>query len=477
MSSYQIEYHTHNFTRRLIYSDWSLFGIKASFVKVLLNIIIFLFFYLLQSLLYLFTSIVPFLFFFPAIVITSFISGSFAGLLVTALSTIIVIFQFSHHQLTSITSVLLIIFVLQGIGISVLIEIFLRILRRLRRQADLLSLSTEAIVVRDLKTNTLLFWNEGAAKMYGFTKDEVLGKEMHLLLQVKSSQPMTKIEEEFFLNGYWSGELIHTTRSGKQIIVTSEWYLKTNDKDKPAVIVEIINDITKRKALERRKDEFLSIASHELKTPVTSIKAFAQILESRFKKIGDKTSELYLSKMNTQLNRLTNLVNDLLDSTRIQAGKLELNIEPFRVTDLVDEVIENMQITSFKHKIFKKGTSREMVWADRDRTEQVLINLISNAIKYSPRSDKVIVHIVEQQDKIVVGVEDLGIGIPKNKISKIFDRFYRVDSKEGEFTGLGLGLYISAEIIKRQRGHMWVESSEKIGSIFYFSLPIEKENL
>ncbi len=117
-----------------------------------------------------------------------------------------------------------------------------------------------------------------------------------------------------------------------------------------------------------------------------------------------------------------------------------------------------------------------MVWADRDRTEQVLVNLFSNAIKYSPRSDTVLVRVTEESDVVKIDVEDRGIGIPKNKIRQIFDRFYRVDSKEGEFTGLGLGLYISAEIISRENGQMWVESEEKIGSTFYFTLPTKRNN-
>jgi PAS domain S-box-containing protein len=372
----------------------------------------------------------------------------------------------------------LILGVILGVGFftSIVLSYMLRIMRQLRRQADLTNLSREAIIVVNPVNDEILFWNFGAELMYGYTTKESIGTNIHTLLNTKFLTPLEDIKHELEEKGVWEGEFIQTREDGKQIYLSSQWQSMKNEGKKSVSIVQMYADITKQKSLERRKDEFLSIASHELKTPVTSIKAFTQILESRFKKVGDTTSASYLSKMNMQINRLTSLVNDLLDSTRIQAGKLQLNIELFRMLDLVDEVIENIQLSSEKHKIIREGNTREMVWADRNRTEQVLVNLINNAIKYSPRSDKIIVHISEELDFIKVGVEDQGIGIPKDKISKIFDRFYRVESKEGEFTGLGLGLYISSEIIKRQGGQMWVESEEKIGSIFYFTVPVKKIN-
>jgi PAS domain S-box-containing protein len=405
--------------------------------------------------------------------VSTLLSGFKVGIFMTVLSVVSSYYIFPPSIRQSGYYIVLIIFLIQGTLFSFLIEIFLRLLRRLRRQADLLALTTDAVIVRDILENSILYWSSGAEKIYGYTKEEAVGKNVYELLQ-PTPHPHKGIETEIMQNGSWEGELIHLKKNNHKIIVQSRWILKKNDQDKPAVIVEINTDITTKKSLEKRKDEFLSIASHELKTPVTSIKAFTQILEQRFKKLNDKTSQLYLSKMNTQLNRLTNLVNDLLDSTRIDAGKLELNTEFFRIDSLVDEVIENIQLTSAKHEIIKKGSIREMVWADRDRTEQVLINLINNAIKYSPRSDKVFVHLSEERGIVKIGVEDRGIGIPKDKIHKIFSRFYRVESREGEFTGLGLGLFISAEIVRRQNGQMWVESEDKIGSTFYFTLLTQK---
>ncbi|MEO6509017.1 MAG: ATP-binding protein [Patescibacteria group bacterium] len=470
MSSRHVDYHTHNFITKYIYSDWSLYGLKAKYVKTITILLVFGISLLLKQLIVPELNDSPFVFIYIVIIIASFLSG-FKGGFFIILIAITVLELRAYQTQVSILDRNIYIFLIEGICLSYLIEKALRVIKLLGRQADLLTLSSDAIIVRSLDNDQIIYWSAGAEKMYGFKRFEASNKVIFTLLQTQAKTPIEAIKIELLEKGEWEGELRQVKKNNKQIGVLSRWYIKKNDEDRPAVIVEINTDITKQKALERRKDEFLSIASHELKTPVTSIKAFTQILESRFKKIGDVTSQTYLSKMNVQLNRLTNLVNDLLDSTRVEAGKLELNTEFFSISSLIDEVIENIQLTSQKHTIIKKGESRELVWGDKDRTEQVLINLINNAIKYSPRSDKVIVTMYDEEGFVKIGVEDRGIGIAKNKIHKIFDRFYRVDSKEGEFTGLGLGLYISAEIIRRQDGQMWVESEEKVGSTFYFTLP------
>lgn len=231
-------------------------------------------------------------------------------------------------------------------------------------------------------------------------------------------------------------------------------------------------DITHRKFLEQQKDDFLSIASHELKTPVTSIKGNVQLLEERFREDGFTTAANQLAKVDAQIDKLVKLIADLLDVTKIEAGKLEFSIEQFDFDTLVDEVIQAMQLISGGHKLERIGRTGALVRADRNKIEQVIVNLISNATKYSPGSEKVIVGVSVSGESVKLSITDFGIGIPQQHLQKIFNRFYSVKSRSYNTAGLGLGLYISAEIIKAQNGTIWAESNPGEGSVFSFTLPL-----
>lgn len=232
-------------------------------------------------------------------------------------------------------------------------------------------------------------------------------------------------------------------------------------------------DITEQKQLQRQKDNFLGVASHELKTPVTSIKAYAQVLESMFRRDGDTRKADMLSKLNKQVNRLSNLIADLLDVTKIHTGKMQFNEAEFDFNQLVEEVIEDVQRTSDKHQIKKQLNFKGVVFGDTERISQVITNLLTNAIKYSPEASEIIIYTDQKDNSLQLCVQDFGIGIGEDKKDKVFEQFYRVSgTKEHTFPGLGLGLYISSEIVKRLNGKMWVNSVEGKGSTFYFSLPL-----
>jgi PAS domain S-box-containing protein len=231
-------------------------------------------------------------------------------------------------------------------------------------------------------------------------------------------------------------------------------------------------DIDEQKKLDAQKDEFMGIVSHELKTPVTSIKAFTQVLQHRFAQAGDEKSALLLGKMDAQLNKLTSLIGDLLDVTKIEGGKLQFNQDFFSFDGLVDEVIEEIQRTTNKHTIEKHGAVARTIYGDKDRIEQVITNFLTNAIKYSPHADRIIVKSCFEQDHVIFCVQDFGVGIPMERQQQVFERFYRVSGND-TIPGIGLGLYISSEIIKRQGGTIGVESEQGQGSTFYFSLPVQ----
>ncbi len=251
-------------------------------------------------------------------------------------------------------------------------------------------------------------------------------------------------------------------------------------RGKPGLIIGLIIDLTERKRLERQKDDFISIASHELKTPVTSLKAYVQVLAKRLQKKGDTENADHLVKMDQQLNKLTNLIKDLLDVTKIEAGRLPMSYEYFDFNSLITEVVEEMQRTSEKHRLHITGEVKKKVYGDQERLGQVLVNLLSNAIKYSPTADKVSISVESVKHEIKVCVRDYGVGIPKALQKRIFERFFRVSGeREDTFPGLGLGLYVSAEIIKRHGGKIWVESPVEgaagieEGSMFCFTVPFD----
>lgn len=254
-----------------------------------------------------------------------------------------------------------------------------------------------------------------------------------------------------------------------------------NDEGKPIRFIGTMLDITVQKLIDvatldllKRKDEFISIASHELKTPITSLKAALQMIERMIKQNdGMKPAESFVQKGIKQVDKLIELIKDLLEVTKIQAGKLELKKAHFILNDLINECCDDMQIQSNLHQIIIEGDANIPLYADRNRLEQVLINLISNAVKYSPGGEKVIVNVSRSSaDRSAkIAVTDFGIGIPLDKQSQLFDRFFRVDETSQKYSGLGLGLYISSEIVRRHDGYIHIESEAGKGSTFWFTLP------
>jgi PAS domain S-box-containing protein len=235
-------------------------------------------------------------------------------------------------------------------------------------------------------------------------------------------------------------------------------------------------DITDQKHLQQQKDDFIGIASHELKTPVTSIKAYTQVLERMLLKKGDEKEAMMIGKMDAQINRLTNLIGDLLDVTKINSGKLQFNDRAFDFNVLVGEVVEELQRTAEHHLLVEELQETGTVLADRERIGQVITNLITNAIKYSPHSNRVVISTSLTDKEIILNVIDSGIGIAEDKLPKVFEQFYRVSGDmQHTYPGLGLGLYISAEIIKREHGRIWVNSEQGKGSTFSFALPVKKK--
>jgi signal transduction histidine kinase len=258
---------------------------------------------------------------------------------------------------------------------------------------------------------------------------------------------------------------------GKRIVCLNGRKIVQKNHNEPMILLAI-EDITEKKMLEDQKDDFISIASHELKTPVTSMKVYSQLLQKHPLLTSDAKTADMLIKMDVQMNRLTELVSSFMNVYQIGTNKLRLHKTHFEFDTLLSEVVANFQYTVTTHFVEQHDEGSVSVFADRSRMNQVLVNLISNAIKYSPDAEKVVVKQTTDTTGITISVQDFGMGIPKNEQSRIYERFFRAKGKkEGKIPGLGLGLFISSEIVKQHGGKLWVDSAVGKGSTFYFTLP------
>ncbi|KAA8484354.1 signal transduction histidine kinase [Arcticibacter tournemirensis] len=330
--------------------------------------------------------------------------------------------------------------------------------------------------------------NERVLEIWGRTAD-IVGFPLFEVLPEVVGTPIEEILKEVYSTGrrFSAGEYqVDLIRNGhlENLFVNFVYEPLVNSNGLVEGIITVAHEITdlvtaRKQAqnnaeylaeLMKQKDEFLSIASHELKTPVTSVKAYIQLCQRVLN--SQERALVFVNKASDQVNRLEKLISDLLDVSKINAGKMVYNLEPFDFNLLLKESIESVQHTSPKHHIILESSEDAVVSGDRLRIEQVINNFLTNAVKYSPNSDRVIIRSEVRQNNVIVSVQDFGIGIEREHINKLFDRFYRVENTAMKYQGLGLGLYISSEILKRHNGSFWIESEPGKGSIFYFRIPV-----
>ncbi len=338
----------------------------------------------------------------------------------------------------------------------------------------------------------IIEWNPRAEAIFGFTKEEISGKTLaetiipHQYREAhhKGMQHFLKTGEGAVLNKTIEITALH--KSGKEFYINlSISNVMLNDR---WLFIAFLSDISERKKteddlirkeaelmqsrlLEEKKDEFISIASHEFKTPITTIKAYTQIALSACKDCPEDVY-MYLTKMDQSVNKLTFLLNELLDVSKLHLGKLALSKTEINIHEVLPEMLNSIQHITNNHKIILEQNAVAKIIIDVVRIEQVIINLINNAAKYSPGKDKIVVESIVAEGSVVISFTDCGIGIPAGKLDKVFERFYRVDELSAQFSGLGIGLFVSSEIIKQHGGKIWGESTEGEGSTFYLSLPL-----
>jgi len=241
----------------------------------------------------------------------------------------------------------------------------------------------------------------------------------------------------------------------------------------PLRISGILMEITEHKQDEIRKNDFIAMVSHELKTPLTSLKAYVQLLNMKAKISGDLFTVKSLGKVEGQVNKMNNMIRSFLDLSRLEAGKIYLEQEEFTIDKLVAEIVEEVMLTDKSHTILFSNCKPFIIYGDRDKIGQVVNNLVGNAIKYSRPNTTVTIRCEASEGMVQISIKDEGIGIAKEDQSKLFGRFYRIQNQELKtVSGFGIGLYLSAEIIKLHHGEIWVESEEGQGAVFHFTLPL-----
>jgi PAS domain S-box-containing protein len=322
----------------------------------------------------------------------------------------------------------------------------------------------------DLLTNTLLTSDRFNA-IFGF--DHSVSRATFAAVIHPDDQPIRMaahrealITSKLFyeVRVIWSDTSVHWLRMQGKV-----YY---NNDGKPVRLLGTLLDITEFKRLQQQKDDFISVASHELKTPMTSVKASVQLLD-RLVKTQPQSEKIavFLNKANVSLAKMQQLIDSLLNVSKITAGQLELNKTHFRVADLINDCCDHIRLLG-THELILTGDKELEVYADKERIDQVVVNFVNNAVKYAPESFKILLHIEKLNDVAKISVQDFGRGILPEKIPHLFERYYRVDATGVQYSGLGLGLYISSEIVERHGGNIGVDSVLGKGSTFWFTLPL-----
>jgi len=323
--------------------------------------------------------------------------------------------------------------------------------------------------------------NETLKKWFGLGKDEYL--DLQLAIDVIADEDRDRVGEAIAAaldpasgGGYDIEYTIIHPQTHAPRIVKAKGKAQFDTHGTALSLNGMLLDITERKQDEQRKNDFISMVSHELKTPITTLKGYLQLMDKRAKKLDDAFTTGALDKSLKQVTKMTSMINGFLNMSRLESGKIHIDKQLFDMADLVKEAEEESLASITSHQVVFAPVEPTLVTADRDKIGQVITNLINNAVKYSPQNSIINVACVTVNNVAMLSVQDQGIGIAQDNIDQLFDRFYRVESKDTKsIAGFGIGLYICKEIIDRHKGTIGVKSETGKGSTFYFTLPVEEK--
>lgn len=341
----------------------------------------------------------------------------------------------------------------------------------------IVSFSDDAIISKDLNS-IVTSWNNSAERIFGYTASEMIGQSIVKLI------PEDRLQEEpEIIARLKSGERVdhfetkRLTKYGKLLDVSLTISPVMDLTGRIIGISKIARDITEKKQEEQRKNDFIAIASHELKTPLTSMRSYVQLALVKARDLADKSIEKMLVRAETQTSKMTMLIQDFLNVSRLEEGKMSLNLSKFSLSQLLEEILSDTLTLNTTHQITYEPCKDVSITADREKIGQVLLNLIGNAIKYSPDGTTIIVRCEIKKEHVEFSVIDQGYGISAADQSRLFERFYRVnDERQYRVSGFGIGLYLVSEILKLHGGAVKVQSDLGRGSKFSFTLPFQSND-
>lgn len=344
---------------------------------------------------------------------------------------------------------------------------------RSAKLAAIVESSDDAIIGKDLN-GVVTAWNRGAEHIFGYSEAEIVGQPVLKLIPEDLHH-----EEPFILSRLRNGEkidhyeTIRRTADGRRIDV-SLTISPIHDKEGRVIgVSKIARDISEQKRDDQRKNDFIGMASHELKTPLTSLTALVQVLHQKLKVHDDPFVPQALNKAHLQTKKMSSLINGFLNVSRLESGKLEIVKQDFDLTELAKEQLEEIRLTVSSHTFMFEPDNVVTVLADREKIGSVISNLLTNAVKYSPKGKLINITCIMRDGQALFSVQDEGMGIKAQDLPRIFDRYYRAGSEHTRhISGFGVGLYLSAEIIQRHDGRIWAESQKGVGSTFFFNLPV-----
>ena len=334
-----------------------------------------------------------------------------------------------------------------------------------------LQYSKVAVFELDLK-DRILTRSDGINLLFGLSADERQWDEERLLEQIipEDEKQLREVLDAIQPGQSFDYQARIKTADGVLKWINFQGRAENDRNSKRISVLGTLADITRDKLAERQKDDFISIASHELKTPLTALNSSLQLLERAKHTLVPNLAKL-VEQGSKSMSKVTILVDDLLNASRLNEDQLHLRKTKFNLSKAIEECCLHVTAGGI-YNIITKGFKDVEVNADSERIQRVIVNFVNNAVKYAPKSKNIVIDVEQHNKEVKVSVTDQGPGIAKEKLTHLFDRFYRVDETGGQYSGLGLGLYISAEIIRRHDGKIGVYSETGQGSTFWFSLPL-----
>ncbi|TDO22914.1 PAS domain S-box protein [Pedobacter duraquae] len=319
-----------------------------------------------------------------------------------------------------------------------------------------------------------LTYNKMLAKLFGYEGAEPMTYEQAIAQVTPEYRPIVTeaIEKAIANQGNYDVTYAQNRfNDGEVVWLRSLGRISQDDAGAYTIFSGFVMDITELKQDEQRKNDFIGMVSHELKTPLTSLNGYIQILQNKARKGEDTFTVNALEVAGKQVRKMTTMINGFLNISRLESGKIILNKSHFRLDELINASVKEMVLMDSSHSITYKIHEPITIVADYDKISSVISNLLSNAIKYSPNNKEIEISCAIVDNAAVVSVRDQGMGIAEKDMGHLFDRYYRVESNH-TISGFGIGLYLSAEIVERHTGSIWAESEVDKGSTFYFSVPL-----